>query len=706
MNNSSGVGVLDKTVSVLSALESGPASLAQLVKATGLARPTAHRIAVALETHRMLARDTQGRFVLGPRIGELAAAAGEDRLLAIAQPVLAQLRDITGESAQLYRPHGDTRICVAAAERTSGLRDTVPVGAALPMTAGSAAQVLLAWEEGGRMHRGLRGAKFTATTLAQVRRRGWAATAAEREAGVASVSAPVRGPGGRVIGAVSVSGPIERLTRSPGRLHAAAVVAAGEKISRLLRAEAVLTVPWWSARQPTAAASSPRWSRQYPSDRWPLGPKARLDGGAWPSPGLGHDGYGQIPERRETDTTPGNGYEVVRMKAGVVKETAAGERRVALVPDAVAKLAAAGIEVLVERGAGDGAWLSDSAYADAGASIVSAAELYRDADVILTVTKPPAEVVSLLRPGQAVIGMLAPLVYPDLAAALATQGVTAISLDRMPRTLTRTQPMDALSSQANVAGYKAAVAAAAAFGRFFPLLITAAGTARPAKVLVLGAGVAGLQAIGTARRLGAVVSGYDVRPASKTEVESLGATFIELTAGVSAAGEGGYARELSADERQAQQDELVGHIARHDVVITTAQVPGRRPPLLVTEDAVKAMAAGSVVVDMGASTLGGNVSGSRPGETVVTGNGITIIGADNLPTTMPTAASNAYSRNISALLEYLTADGALAIDTSDEVQAGVVITHDGRVVNEDVARLLSAEPPSKGGVADVGRATD
>jgi DNA-binding IclR family transcriptional regulator len=238
MNNSSGVGVLDKTVSVLSALESGPASLAQLVKATGLARPTAHRIAVALETHRMLARDAQGRFVLGPRIGELAAAAGEDRLLAIAQPVLTQLRDLTGESAQLYRPGStDTRICVAAAERASGLRDTVPVGAALPMTAGSAAQVLLAWEDGSRMHRGLRGAKFSATTLAQVRRRGWAATAAEREPGVASVSAPVRGPGGRVIAAVSVSGPIERLTRSPGRLHAGAVVAAGEKISRLLRAE-------------------------------------------------------------------------------------------------------------------------------------------------------------------------------------------------------------------------------------------------------------------------------------------------------------------------------------------------------------------------------------------------------------------------------------------------------------------------------------
>src|SRR6201995_2051554 len=237
MYNSSGVGVLDKTVSVLSALESGPASLAQLVKATGLARPTAHRIAVALESHRMLARDAQGRFVLGPRIGELASAAGEDRLLAIAQPILTQLRDMTGESAQPYRPHADTRICVAAAERTSGLRDTVPVGAALPMTAGSAAPVLLALEEGGRMHPGFRGAKSRAPPLARVRGRGWPAPAAEREPGVASVSAPVRGPGGRVLAAVSVSGPIERLTRSPGRMHAAAVMAAGEKISQLLRAE-------------------------------------------------------------------------------------------------------------------------------------------------------------------------------------------------------------------------------------------------------------------------------------------------------------------------------------------------------------------------------------------------------------------------------------------------------------------------------------
>jgi H+-translocating NAD(P) transhydrogenase subunit alpha len=395
------------------------------------------------------------------------------------------------------------------------------------------------------------------------------------------------------------------------------------------------------------------------------------------------------------------------MKAAVIKETAPGERRVALVPEAAGRLRPAGIDVLVETGAGDGAWFSDAVYAEAGAAIVTAAGLWESADVILTVTKPSLAMVAELRAGQTVIGMLAPLIDPELAAALAARGVTAISLDRMPRTLTRTQPMDALSSQANVAGYKAALVAATAFGRFFPMLITAAGTARPARVLVLGTGVAGLQAIGTARRLGAVVSGYDVRPASKTEVESLGATFIQLTAGVSAAGEGGYARELTADERQAQQEELTGHIARHDVVITTAQVPGRRPPLLVTEDAVKAMAAGSVILDMGASALGGNVAGSVADQTVVTENGVTIIGADNLPSTMPTAASNAYSRNISALLEYMTKDGQLVIDLSDEIQAGVVITYDGKVVHQGVADLLGlrAEPQIEGGDG-VGRASN
>jgi len=394
------------------------------------------------------------------------------------------------------------------------------------------------------------------------------------------------------------------------------------------------------------------------------------------------------------------------MKIAVVKEYAPGERRVALVPETVPKLVAAGAEVLVENGAGEAAWFPDSLYADAGAVIVTGAELYAKADVILTVTRPDPTAVARMRAGQTVVGMLSTLIDPGLARDLAEQGVTAVSLDGLPRTLSRAQTMDALSSQANVAGYKAVLVAASAFGRFFPLLITAAGTARPAKVLVLGAGVAGLQAIGTARRLGAVVSGYDVRPASQGEVESLGATFIKLTSVESAAGEGGYARELTAEERQSQQDELAGHIARHDVVITTAQVPGRRPPLLVTDAALEKMSPGSVIVDMGASALGGNVTGSQPGESVVTVNGVTIIGADNLPATVPTAASNAYSRNISALLVHMTSDGALAIDTADEIQAGVVIAHDGKVVNETVARLLPAQTLTKGGVADVSGTTD
>ncbi|MBC7462838.1 MAG: helix-turn-helix domain-containing protein [Actinobacteria bacterium] len=227
----SGVGVLDKAVAILTTLESGPHSLAQLVAATGIARPTAHRLAVALEFHRLLTRDLNGRFVLGPRAGELAAAAGEDRLLAAAAPALSALRDATGESAQLYRRQGDLRICVAVAERLSGLRDSVPIGAALTMQAGSAAQVLLAWEDSERIHRGLTNARFTAAQLAAVRRRGWAQSMGEREAGVASVSAPVRGPNNKVIAAVSISGPIERLGRQPGRLHAAVVAATAARLS-------------------------------------------------------------------------------------------------------------------------------------------------------------------------------------------------------------------------------------------------------------------------------------------------------------------------------------------------------------------------------------------------------------------------------------------------------------------------------------------
>ena len=235
MDNSSGVGVLDKAALVLTALESGPCTLAALVSATGLARPTAHRLAVALEHHRLVARDVQGRFILGPRIPELSSAAGEDRLLAAANPVLARLRDITGESAQLWRRQGDVRVCVAAAERPSGLRDTIPVGSQISMRAGSAAQVLLAWEEPDRIQRHLSQAAFTAAALAGIRRRGWAQSIGEREAGVASVSAPVRAGGGKVIAAVSVSGPLERLTRQPGRTHAPAVLAAAERLSESVR---------------------------------------------------------------------------------------------------------------------------------------------------------------------------------------------------------------------------------------------------------------------------------------------------------------------------------------------------------------------------------------------------------------------------------------------------------------------------------------
>ena len=233
-SKNSGVGVLDKAVSILAALESGPHSLAELVAVTGIARPTAHRLAVALEHHRLVSRDLTGRFILGKRNGELAAAAGEDRLLAAAAPALATLRDATGESAQLYKRQGDQRVCVAVAERLSGLRDSVPVGAALTMQAGSAAQVLLAWEDSEKIHRALNKARFTAAHLAAVRRRGWAQSVGEREAGVASVSAPVRGPNNKVIAAVGISGPIERLGRQPGRLHAAAVVATAAKLSEYL----------------------------------------------------------------------------------------------------------------------------------------------------------------------------------------------------------------------------------------------------------------------------------------------------------------------------------------------------------------------------------------------------------------------------------------------------------------------------------------
>jgi NAD(P) transhydrogenase subunit alpha len=272
--------------------------------------------------------------------------------------------------------------------------------------------------------------------------------------------------------------------------------------------------------------------------------------------------------------------------------------------------------------------------------------------------------------------------------------VTAISLDAIPRTLSRAQTMDALSSQANVGGYKAVLIAANAYPRYFPLLTTAAGTAKPANVLILGIGVAGLQAIGTARRLGAIVHAYDVRPETREQAESLGAKFVKLKTTIDATGAGGYARELTADERAAQQAELNEAIGGMDVVITTAQVPGRKPPVLVTADAVGRMASGSVIVDMAASALGGNCELSRVGETVVTPNGVTIIAPDNLPASMPAGASQFYARNISALLLGMIQDGALHLDFEDEVTKATVITHGGAVVADAVKQLLAPAPAS------------
>jgi NAD(P) transhydrogenase subunit alpha len=376
------------------------------------------------------------------------------------------------------------------------------------------------------------------------------------------------------------------------------------------------------------------------------------------------------------------------MKVGVARETAAGERRVALVPEALGKLQAAGLEILVETGAGAGALIPDAAYKDAGATIVSTVELYAQSDVILRVQKPSESEVKVMRSGQAVVGFLAPLIDPQTSKALADQGVTAISLDAIPRTLSRAQSMDALSSQANVGGYKAVLIAAESFGRYFPLLTTAAGTAKPANVLILGIGVAGLQAIGTAKRLGAVVKAYDVRAETKEQAQSLGAQFLVLKSVADASGEGGYARQLTPEEQAAQQQELNGHIATMDVVITTAQVPGRRPPLLVTKDAVDGMKPGSVIVDMAASALGGNVELSMAGETVVTDNGVTIIAPENLPATMPVGASSFYARNISALLLEMVKDGELNLDFENEVTKATVISHQGQVVQEATKKLL------------------
>jgi H+-translocating NAD(P) transhydrogenase subunit alpha len=384
------------------------------------------------------------------------------------------------------------------------------------------------------------------------------------------------------------------------------------------------------------------------------------------------------------------------MKVGVAREAAPGERRVALVPEALGKLTAAGLEILVEAGAGSGAQIPDERFVEAGARVVPTTELYAQSDVILRVQKPTESEAKILRKGQVLVGLLQPLLDPGLMQKLADGGVTAISLDAIPRTLSRAQTMDALSSQANVGGYKSVLLAANAYGRYFPLLTTAAGTAKPANVLILGIGVAGLQAIGTARRLGAVVSAYDVRPETAEQAESLGAKFVKLKTTIDATGAGGYARELSPEERAAQQAELNEAIGGMDVVITTAQIPGRKPPVLVTADAVSKMKSGSVIVDMAAGPLGGNCELSKAGETIVTDNGVTIVAPDNLPASMPASSSQFYARNTSALLLNFVKDGALVFDMEEEVTKSTVITHDGAVVAEPVQKLLQ---PAAGGQA-------
>jgi H+-translocating NAD(P) transhydrogenase subunit alpha len=356
------------------------------------------------------------------------------------------------------------------------------------------------------------------------------------------------------------------------------------------------------------------------------------------------------------------------MRVGVPKETAPGERRVALVPESVGRLAAAGNEVTIETGAGAAAGYADEVYREAGARVAD--DPYRDAELIVRVRKPEPDELDRLSEGTVLVGFLEPLTDREGIQRLADGGVVAFAMESIPR-ITRAQAMDALSSQATVAGYKAALIAAERLPKFFPLLMTAAGTVAPAKVLVLGAGVAGLQAIATARRLGAVVSGYDVRPAVREQVESLGATFLDLGV-LGEETEGGYARELSDEEQRAQQRGLEERLPEFDVVITTALVPGRPAPKLIPAAAVAEMREGSVIVDL-AAEAGGNCELTVPGEEVVR-EGVTIVGATNLAAAMAFHASQLYSRNVTALLLHLAPDGELVLDFDDEITAGACVT--------------------------------
>jgi proton-translocating NAD(P)+ transhydrogenase subunit alpha len=375
-----------------------------------------------------------------------------------------------------------------------------------------------------------------------------------------------------------------------------------------------------------------------------------------------------------------------QMRVGVPKETVAGEQRVALVPEVVGKLKAKGLEILVQRGAGAAALLPDEAFEQAGAQLVDdPAEVWR-ADVVVKIAPPTPQEVSLLSPPTVLIGFLAPLTNAACTSALAGAKATALAMEAIPR-ISRAQAMDALSSQSNVAGYKAALLGAEHMGRFYPMLMTAAGTIPPAKVLVLGAGVAGLQALATAKRLGARTTGYDVRPEVAEQVQSLGAQWLDL--GLEASGEGGYARELTEEERARQQQALTDAIKGFDVVITTALVPGRPAPRLVTEEAVRGMKPGSVVIDL-AGEAGGNCELTEPGETVVR-HDVTIVSPLNLPATLAEHSSQLFARNVQALLDLLVDEnGQLTLDFDDEIVSGACIVREGEIVNPGAQAAVAA----------------
>ena len=391
----------------------------------------------------------------------------------------------------------------------------------------------------------------------------------------------------------------------------------------------------------------------------------------------------QAPERFPAALERGAPRGDPRMKIGVLKETREGETRVALVPDAVPKLLKLGVEILVEPGAGVASGFLDDAYEAKGAQVSAEAG---SAEVVLAVQAPEP---GRLSAGQVLASTMDPLGNPAGVQALAEAGITGIALELVPR-ISRAQAMDVLSSMANVAGYKAVLMAAAASPKLFPLMMTAAGTVRPAKVFILGAGVAGLQAIATARRLGAVVEAYDIRSDTKEQVESLGAKFVEFDLGVGDQQDsGGYAKELT-DEQKALQAKLMAEVIQAaDAVITTAQVPGRRAPRLIPEDVVEGMKPGAVVVDMAADS-GGNCAYSKPGEEVVV-NGVTILGPSNLPASVGSTTSQLFAQNLVALLGLIVEDGALSIDLQDEILAGAVVTKDGAVVHPRIQEALGAK---------------